>query len=151
MRKKITHIPAFLFDCDRLCKMWLKIIKCDRTHITAFLFDCDSVKPNIVKIRYQMLSKSPFSVSHYEYICHFSLPPLKNLTFNCFNRLQFFLDASGDHGHGLEKCINSVYLSDTLVDTIFWKNILKYLAKNCRVTKVQKYIFPKVRYFNGTL
>jgi len=39
----------------------------------------------------------------------------------------------------------------TLEDAIFKKNILKYFAKNCRVTKVQKYIFPKVRYFNGTL
>jgi len=37
------------------------------------------------------------------------------------------------------------------VDTILFFKSLKYFAKNCRVTKVQKYIFPKVRYFNGTL
>ena len=58
------------------------------------------------------MSKSPFSVSQYVYICHYSQLPLKNLTFNCSNRLQNFLDASGDHGHGLEKCNTFVYLSD---------------------------------------
>jgi len=42
-------------------------------------------------------------LSQYVYICLYSLLPLKNLMFSCSNRLGISTDASGDHGHGIEK------------------------------------------------
>jgi len=62
------------------------------THMTIFLSDCDNVKPIVVK---------RFS----QYVLYLSLLSIavEQLPFNCSNRFQILTDASGDHGHGLEK------------------------------------------------